>query len=299
MIGSEEKKKVSVSIILNCYNGEKYLHEALQSIENQNYKNWELIFWDNRSTDRSRKIFDTFSNKNFFYFRSKTYSSLYAARNLAIQKAKGKFISFIDSDDTWCKDKLLEQMKLFQDKKVAVVYGNLWLKKESKRKKHMNSRIPEGFIHSNLINNYYVGILTSVIRRSCLPKKKIFNEKYNIIGDYDLFLRLSKNYKFKAIQSPVATYRLHDNNFSKLNKKLEVDEFKDWLKRNKSNLDKESYIKIKKKITILKFIYLKHEDNFFNTFKYFITKIKIILSFKNILILFFPKRVLKKYMWFF
>tara|TARA_B110000971_G_scaffold193812_1_gene206988 strand:+ start:984 stop:1892 length:909 start_codon:yes stop_codon:yes gene_type:complete len=297
----KSKKKPIVSIILNCYNGEKYLHESLKSVKNQTYKNWELVFWDNKSTDNSKEIFKSFLKKNFRYFMSQKHTSLYEARNLAIQKAKGQFIAFIDSDDTWNKDKLTLQMKYFKDKEVAVVYGNLWLKKESfnEKKKHINYKIPDGYIHSNLINNYYVGILSSVIRRNCLGKsKKIFNDKYNIIGDYDLFLRLSKMYKFKAIQEPVATYRLHDSNFSNLNKKLEVFEFKDWLKKNKKNLKKEDYQKIEKKIKILTFVSLKFEDNFLKAFLFFFSSIKSLLSIKNILILILPKLILKKIMWF-
>ena len=173
----KSKKKPIVSIILNCFNGEKYLYESLKSVENQAYKNWELVFWDNKSTDNSKGIFKSFLHKKFRYFMSQKHTSLYEARNLAIQKAKGQFIAFIDSDDTWNKDKLTLQMKYFKDKEVAVVYGNLWLKKESfnEKKKHINYKIPDGYIHSNLINNYYVGILSSVIRRNCLGKsKKIF-----------------------------------------------------------------------------------------------------------------------------
>ena len=301
MLKNPSKKKPLVSIILNCYNGEKYLQESLKSIENQTYKQWELIFWDNKSTDNSKKIFQSYLNKNFKYFNSQKHTSLYAARNLAIEKAKGQFIAFIDSDDTWNKDKLKIQMKCFTDKEVGVVYGNLWLRKESfnKKKKHINYKIPEGYIHSNLINNYYVGILSSVIRKTCLGKsKKIFNDKYNIIGDYDLFLRLSKMYKFKAIQEPIATYRLHDSNLSNLNKKNEVLEFMDWLKKNKKTLKKEDYKKIKKKIMILKFISLKFEENFLKTFKFFLSSINSLTGVKNILILILPRFILKRFMWF-
>jgi glycosyltransferase involved in cell wall biosynthesis len=301
MFKNQNKRNPLVSIILNCYNGEKYLYESLKSIENQTYKNWELIFWDNKSTDNSKEIFQSSLHKNFKYFSSQKHTSLYAARNLAIQKARGQFIAFIDSDDTWNRDKLKVQMKYFKDKEIGVVYGNLWLKKESfnKKKKHINYKIPEGYIYSSLINNYYVGLLSSVIKRSCLGKsKKIFNDKYDIIGDYDLFLRLSKKYKFKAIQKPVATYRLHYNNLSNLNKKHEVFEFKDWLKKNKKNLKKDDYKKIEKKIEILKFISLKFEDEFLKTFLFFISSINSLLSFKNILILILPKFILKKFMWF-
>ena len=57
-----------VSIIVNCFNGEKYLKRALQSILNQTYKNWEVVFWDNCSSDDSKKIFLEFQDSRFKYF---------------------------------------------------------------------------------------------------------------------------------------------------------------------------------------------------------------------------------------
>jgi len=296
-----KNKRKLVSIILNCYNGEKYLTETLSSVQNQTYKNWELIFWDNQSKDSSKKILKLFNNKKFRYFKSKKHTTLYAARNLAIKKAKGEFISFIDADDLWENDKLQLQIKYFRDKNVAVVYGNLWIKKEALKKKklYINYKIKEGYVYPDLINNYNVGILTSIIRSECIKKlKKIFNDKYNIIGDYDLFLRLAKNYKFKAIQKPIATYRIHENNLSILNKKLEVIELQDWLKKNRNNLEIKQYQIIRKKILNLKFISLKFSDNFLKTFLFFICSFQSVLSLRNIIILIFPTFLLKKFMWF-
>ena len=57
-----------VSILMNCFNGEKYLQEALDSVVNQTYKNWELIFWDNQSNDRSAEIFKKYKDKRMFYY---------------------------------------------------------------------------------------------------------------------------------------------------------------------------------------------------------------------------------------
>ena len=105
-------------------------------------------------------------------------------------------------------------------------------------------------------------------------------------------------YKFKAIQEPIATYRLHDSNLSNLNKKNEVLEFMDWLKKNKKTLKKEDYKKIKKKIMILKFISLKFEENFLKTFKFFLSSINSLSGVKNILILILPRFILKRFMWF-
>ena len=86
----------SVSIILNCYNGSAYLKEALLSVKNQTFNNWKLIFWDNRSTDKSSNIFKSIKDKRFNYFLADKHTSLGEARNRAIKKCNGKFIAFLD-----------------------------------------------------------------------------------------------------------------------------------------------------------------------------------------------------------
>ena len=85
-----KNNKGLVSIIMNCHNGDKYLKEAIQSIINQKYKNWELIFWNNNSKDDSESIFKSFKDKRLRYFYRKKKVSLYISRNAAIKKAKYK-----------------------------------------------------------------------------------------------------------------------------------------------------------------------------------------------------------------
>ena len=110
--------KPLVSVIMNCHNGSKFLEQSIDSIISQTYKNWELIFWDNVSQDDSKKIINKFSDNRIKYFKSKKFNRLYKSRNLAIQNAKGEFISFLDTDDLWQKDKLEKQMNFFQKMKV-------------------------------------------------------------------------------------------------------------------------------------------------------------------------------------
>ncbi len=297
-----QNKKKLVSIILNCYNGERYLNEALTSVLNQTYKNWELIFWDNKSTDKSKIILKSFKNNRFKYFYSKNHTSLYKARNLAINKSRGQFISFIDADDTWDENKLLKQIKLFNEKNVAVVYGNSWIKNEkiNKKKIFIKHKMNKGYIHDELIKSYNVGILTAVIKKKFIhKKKKIFNDKYNIIGDFDFFLKLSQKYKFNVIQEPVATYRVHDNNLSKLKKDIEIKEYEHWLRNNKKIINKKNFEIIKTKILHLKFIQLKFKKSFLKTLIFLIHNKGKIFNLKNMVILFLPKTILKKIMWFY
>ena len=152
------KKKPETSIIMNCFNGEKYLQDAIKSVLNQSYKNWELIFWDNNSTDKSKKIFKSFKDKRLKYFFKKKKVTLYESRNAAIKKTKGKFIAFLDVDDYWFKHKLKKQIAKFKDKKVGLVYGKYWKINSSNiiRKKQLIApeNLPTGYITKQLLENY-------------------------------------------------------------------------------------------------------------------------------------------------
>ena len=118
---------------MNCHNGEKYLKKSISSVISQNYKNWELIFWNNVSHDKSKKIFKSFKDKRLKYFESKKFKKLYEARNSAIRKAKGKYICFLDTDDWWVNSKLKNQVNFFlKDKDLKFIYSNYYLFNEKK-----------------------------------------------------------------------------------------------------------------------------------------------------------------------
>ena len=293
-------KQHLVSVIMNCYNGDSYLRESINSVLSQTYKNWELIFWDNRSEDKSAEIFKEYKDERFKYFYAENHTTLYKARNLAIEKSKGAFIAFIDTDDLWISNKLETQIRCFNDSDVGVVFSNCWILKNKKFKKiYINKKIPSGKIFSKLIENYNVGILTAVIRRSLYLKlEKKFDERFSIIGDYDLFLRLSQICSFKGLQQPLAFYRIHAKNLSNLNKEKEVEECEIWL--NENNLKLRSYeIKIlKKKFDNMKFVNYKIKGNYKDCIKMLFSPKKGLLSIKNFFVLFIPSIILKKLLWF-
>ena len=124
-----------VSVIMNCFNGEVFMSEAIKTVLSQTYLNWELIFWDNQSKDRSAEIFKSFNDKRLKYYYSDKHTSLYNARNLAIKKSNWEFISFLDVDDLWEKNKLEQQMHFFSNPEVDVVFSNLWITKKNVNKK--------------------------------------------------------------------------------------------------------------------------------------------------------------------
>ena len=239
-----KKNNPLVSIVMNCYNGEKFLSKSLRSIFNQSYKNWELIFWDNQSIDNSKNILNKFRDRRIRYFKSKRFQSLYSARNSAIIKTKGKYICFLDTDDWWKKDKIQKQIKLLikKKKKPGLIYSNYYLFDQKKRKKkiYVKERLPEGKITQKLLNKYCVGLLTIFVKKK-LFRKKPFNKKYNIIGDFDFVLRISEKSEFACIQEPLAYYRHHGNNYSQKNLYEYIQEIQYWLKRNKDFFRKKGF----------------------------------------------------------
>ena len=220
-----------VSIIMNCYNGEKYLREALESVLAQTYQSWELIFWDNQSKDQSMKIFNSYDDERLKYFYASKHTRLYEARNYAIQKASGEFIAFLDVDDWWKPEKLKKQIPLFDDLAVGLVYGNYWFANERKgtHKIIYKKKLPSGRILNDLLKQYVVGLLTIVIRRKAFENVVFpFDPKYQIIGDFDLVIRTALNWKINSIQEPVAHYRWHGDNESLKQHQLHAIEHEAW-----------------------------------------------------------------------
>ena len=227
-----------VSIIMNCYNGEQYLREAIESVLSQTYQDWELIFWDNRSTDKSEEIFKSYDDGRFKYYYAPKHTLLYEARNYAIEKASGEFYAFLDVDDWWVPGKLDKQMVLFQDSEVALVYSNYWIVNSLNNTKMLKSKSPlkSGMIRSDLLKNYDVGIATVVVRKNIFSgDAEIFNPQYNIIGDLDMVVRLAQAHKIDVVQEPLAFFRWHLNNTTKLNTKLYSQELWQWCKELRKN----------------------------------------------------------------
>ena len=296
----EKEEKPLVSIIMNCFNGELFLRDALKSVLDQTYSKWELIFWDNQSKDKSADILKNFNEDRFKYFYSDHHTSLYKARNLAIEKSKGEFIAFLDVDDLWEKNKLEFQLNLFNDPKVGLVYSNLWiLKKNTKIKKlFIKKKLPSGNIYNNLLKNYNIGILTVMIRKkSYIKLNKKFDERFTMIGDFDLFLKFSKDFKFESVQIPLASYRLHGKNLSTLNKEKEINEYKLWLDENKKDLKNDNIESFQKYVDYKKFVNYKMNKNYLLAIKMLFNSKINPLNVKNIVMLLLPIALIKKIFW--
>jgi len=221
-----------VSVIMNCFNGEKYLREAIDSVLAQSYGNWEIVFWDNQSTDASAQIVQSYADPRIKYFYAPVHTWLYEARNYAIEKASGDFFAFLDVDDWWLPDKLERQVPLFADAKVGMACANYWAISEKKNKRWVMATrpIPTGWVLDDLLQHYFPGLLTLVVRRAAFESlSHPCDPRFHIIGDLDLVVRLSINWKLDAIQEPIACYRLHGSNETAKHTRRHVTELEAWM----------------------------------------------------------------------
>ena len=286
-----KNKNPLITIIVNCFNGEKYLDECLKSILSQSYKNYEVIFWDNKSTDKSKLIFLGINDNRFKYFSDNEHVSLYCARNKALKVSSGKYITFLDVDDIWYSNKLEKQVEVMENKsEIGFCYsGFKFLFEESKKLKsaYNNTKLKSGYICNHLIRNYNVGILTLMVNKSIVDKNRIkFDERFTIMGDLDFVLRLSRISTGIPIKLDLAIYRSHLENLSR-KITLTVRERTIWANEmlTKSIFSKKELMPFIEETNYLDFITVLKKDEFKKIIKKIIT-LKGIFFIKAILIIF-------------
>ena len=247
---------------MNCYNGEKFVGDAIESILAQTYENWELVFWDNQSTDGSADVVKSYDDERIRYFCSDKHTILYEARGYAYAKTKGGLIAFLDVDDQWYPEKLEKQVGLFDDEEIGMVCANFhkWDTGNDKKWLAFDEPLPQGNALDDLLDKYSVGILTLVLRRKAFESLEVqFDSRFHIIGDFDLVIRMASRWKVGAVQSPVACYRIHPENETGKDLHLTVRETLEWYREYQKDEiigASKSLKKVKLRITYVKAIAL-------------------------------------------
>ena len=180
---------------MNCYNGEKYLHEAIDSVYAQTYDNWEIIFWDNCSTDSSAKIAKSYDSK-LKYYCGDDKIPLGAARNLAIEKTNGDLIAFLDVDDVWYPKKLSKQVSEFMNKDIVLNFTNAQYIYDdgSKYNLYRSTKVFEADLFPRLLESNIICLASVMIqKRAMFRLDQLFDEEF--IPPEFLHERSAKIYK--------------------------------------------------------------------------------------------------------
>jgi glycosyltransferase involved in cell wall biosynthesis len=204
-----------VSIIMNCYNGEKYVREALDSVFAQTYPYFEVIFWDNCSVDQSAAIARSYDDRVKYYY-SGTNTSLGEARKIALEKATGKYIAFLDIDDIYLPNKLEKQVNVMERTGAVMSYGST-IHIDANGRKIRNKRVKNhsGRILENLLHYYEINMQSVMIRKDILDDPRFnFNARYQYCPDYNLFMKIAALYDVEVIADYLVKYRITGNSLS-------------------------------------------------------------------------------------
>jgi glycosyltransferase involved in cell wall biosynthesis len=230
---------------MNCFNGAEYLRDAIDSIYAQTFKDWEIIFWDNCSTDSSPDIAKSYDTR-LRYFRGEAFIPLGIARNKAVGQAEGEHIAFLDCDDMWLPGKLERQMPLFEkDKDTILIYSNYLVKDLLINREYAAFNPPKdfhsGMITRSLCSKNFIGFQTVIIRKAALLRlDTVFDNGLMYATDFDLYLRLSLQGKFDYTPETLVVYRKHKSNFTYSRRHIIAHDFSYLLEKYKSSLDKKS-----------------------------------------------------------
>ena len=203
---------VKVSILMNGYNSEKYLREAIDSIYNQTFKDWEIIFIDNCSTDSTKEIVLSYDEK-IKYFKTDRNIPLGEARNFGLQKCKGEYLAFLDTDDIWLQDKLERQISLLDSNPdLQMCYsGAIWIDENGKEINRDLPKAKTGYVFPSQLKRYEVNMQSVVIRNN-IPIE--FNTKMEFSPDFDLFMQIMSRYRVGVEREPLIKYRKLSNSLT-------------------------------------------------------------------------------------
>ena len=205
----------SVSIIIPTYNRVHLLREALDSVDRQTFRDFEVIVVDDGSTEDVAGVAENHPTRPAVIRQPRKGPA--AARNRGIQAARGEILAFLDSDDLWHPEKLGRFVgALKTDPGVRIYYGPMTPFTEDGRPVPGRTKpCHGGRITKQLFCSSFVHVPTVVCRKALLVQANGFDESLPVCEDYDLWLRLSVKEAFGLIDEPLASRRLHGNRLSK------------------------------------------------------------------------------------
>lgn len=216
-------EKIKVSVILTSYNHAKYLHEAIDSVLNQTYSDFELIIWDDASTDGSWEIINSYSDPRIRAYRNDANQRGGNIRRALSQGINGEYIAIQHSDDLWEPLKLEKQVAfLHENPQIGAVFTNVLIINENGMlfddKRHFYYKIfdqPNRSRHEWLNFFFYHGNAlchpSVVIRKTCYDDCGPYRYGFAQIPDFDMWVRLCMKYDIHVLPEKLVRFRVRTN----------------------------------------------------------------------------------------
>lgn len=217
----------AVSVIMNCLNSSRHLREALDSLMAQTFTDFEVIFWDNASTDASPAIAQSYGPK-VRCFRGETIVPLGAGRNLALAQARGRYLAFLDCDDLWRPEKLAAQTALFEVNPrvgLACTDTEIFDGRGMRRRLFAEAAPVRGKAFAALMERQWISMSSAMIRATALTGLSSagvapgtgqnggwFDESLNVCEEADVFYRIAHDWELDHVDAPLTLWRVHGAN---------------------------------------------------------------------------------------
>ncbi len=195
---------MDISVVIPTYNRYAPLKRALESVFSQTIQPIEVIVIDDGSVDETSQIIKDFPNIKYFYQKNRGVSS---ARNLGIKKSTSEWVAFLDSDDTWHKDKLKRQIDFHkQNSDLLISYTDeKWIRNNKEVNLPKKYKKYGGDIFKECLSHCIIAPSATIMHKSLFEKIGFFEEDLEVCEDYDLWLKIALNHQIGLIDEKLIT----------------------------------------------------------------------------------------------
>ena len=264
-----------ISIIIPCYNGEKYVAETITSVLEQTYENFELIVVNDGSKDKSLEIIKQFTSDNRVTIINQANQGVTKSRNNGYAVSKGEYICFLDADDVWAPERLQIHVDyLAEHLDVGLVHNDIQMVDQNTVLTGQIDKGKEGWILDELLlwDGCCIPTPSSItVRRKAIEEAGEFDAFFSTAGDQEFYFRIAKHFKIGRIPQFLTKYRIHDNNMRSNVERMEFDHVNAYKKSEKLGLFKSTLFKMKcfsNLYMILAFSFWVQENNKPKALKY-------------------------------
>lgn len=206
-----------VSVVIATYNYGRYLAGALDSVLGQTVGDFEVVVVDDGSTDDTAEVVRPYLRDGRIRYHRTAHVGAWAARNQGVRLARAPLLAFLDSDDLWLPYKLERQLALFEadpDLGVVCSYRRL-MDEDGWELEYEQPPCCRGWVLPHILFRNYICFSSSIVRREVFDRIGLFDERLAVAGDYDLWLRTARHYRFDYVAEPLVLYRTGHANLSR------------------------------------------------------------------------------------